>query len=114
MKHIKHKEDNRKGDMAEYYAITWLWDQGYEVFHNSGCTGPVDIIAMDKEGKLILIDVKTATTHSDYSNTDKVKEHLQVTAPRTKVQQKLGVKLLSYNPHTRKLRFIKHRKNDDK
>ena len=39
---------NRKGDFAEYYAVTWLWDQGYEVFQNSGCTGPVDMIAMDE------------------------------------------------------------------
>ena len=109
MKPIKDTEDNRKGDMAEYYAITWLWDQGYEVFHNSGCTGPIDIIAMDKEGNLTLIDVKTATTHSYYNHTDKVKEHLQVCAVRTKLQRQLGVRLLSYNPHTRKLRFIKHK-----
>ena len=50
---------NRKGDFAEYYAVTWLWDQGYEVFQNSGCTGPVDMIAMDEEGNILLIDVKT-------------------------------------------------------
>ena len=25
---------NRKGDFAEYYAVTWLWDNGYEVFKN--------------------------------------------------------------------------------
>ena len=54
------KDSNRKGDFAEYYAVTWLWDSGYEVFQNSGCTGPVDMIAMDKKGKILLIDVKTA------------------------------------------------------
>ena len=48
----------RKGDFAEYYAVTWLWDQGYEVFQNSGCTGPVDMIAL-KGDKVTLIDVKT-------------------------------------------------------
>ena len=50
---------NRKGDLAEYYAVTWLWDQGYEVFQNSGCTGPIDMIAMTKQGDVTLIDVKT-------------------------------------------------------
>ena len=32
MKHIKEKSASRKGDLAEYYAVTWLWDNGYEVF----------------------------------------------------------------------------------
>ena len=36
-----------------------MWDNGYEVFQNSGCTGPIDMIAMDKKGNTILIDVKT-------------------------------------------------------
>ena len=40
------KDSNRKGDFAEYYAVTWLWDNGYEVFQNSGCTGPIDMIAI--------------------------------------------------------------------
>ena len=49
---------NRKGDLAEYYAVTWLWDNGYEVFQNSGCTGPIDMIAM-KDGDTTFVDVKT-------------------------------------------------------
>ena len=59
MKHTKHC-DSRKGDMAEYYAVTWLWDNGYEVFKNCGCTGLADLIVRDTKGNLILIDVKTA------------------------------------------------------
>ena len=51
--------------MAEFYAVTWLWDNGYEVFQNSGCTGPVDMIALDKKGKVVLIDVKTTHTNND-------------------------------------------------
>ena len=57
MKHIKPKDSSRKGDLAEYYAVTWLWDHGYEVFKNTGCTGPIDMIAI-KEGETILVDVK--------------------------------------------------------
>ena len=32
MKHTSKNDSSRKGDMAEYYAVTWLWDNGYEVF----------------------------------------------------------------------------------
>ena len=42
MKHIKPNDSSRKGDMAEFYAVTWLWDNGYEVFKNCGCSGPID------------------------------------------------------------------------
>ena len=24
-----HMSPSRSGDFAEYYAVTWLWDQGY-------------------------------------------------------------------------------------
>ena len=99
MTHIKLIEDNRKGDMAEYYAVTWLWDNGYEVFQNSGCTGPIDMIAMDKEGNTILIDVKTIIDNDGKS---------LYGAGRSKVQKKLGVKLLCFDPNTRELRFMQH------
>ena len=97
------KATNRKGDFAEYYAVTWLWDNGYEVFQNSGCTGPIDMIAMDKKGNILLIDVKT--THSN-NNNDKQPNCKKT---RTKLQQKLGVKLLGFNHDTRELTFIEHK-----
>ena len=97
MKHIK--DISRKGDFAEYYAVTWLWDSGYEVFQNSGCTGPIDMIAMDKEGNIILIDVKTISN----SNGKAV-----CGTSRSKVQKKLGVKLLCFDSETRELRFANH------
>jgi hypothetical protein len=34
----KVTDPNRIGDIAEFYAVTWLWDNGYEVFVNSGST----------------------------------------------------------------------------
>ena len=58
MNYIKPNDSSRKGDLAEYYAVTWLWDNGYEVFRNTGCTGPIDMIAM-KDGETIFVDVKT-------------------------------------------------------
>ena len=76
---------SRKGDIAEYYAVTWLWDNGYEVFKNAGCSGPVDMIA--------LIDVKSNTTRM----------------PRSKEQKDMGVVFLSFEPDTRKLRWVGHK-----
>ena len=91
----KH-EPNRVGDMAEHYAITWLWDKGYHVFKNSGCTGPVDIGAMKPNGEIILIDVKS---YKDGR-----------LSAKTMTQKKLGVQYLHYNSETRKCRFVGHRK----
>ncbi len=106
---VKHTNKNldkinpsRKGDFAEYYAVTWLWDNGYEVFQNSGCTGPIDMIAMDKKGDITLIDVKTfCKRYRDDANND-------ISAPRTKKQKEMGVKVLGFNPTNRELRFVEH------
>ena len=98
--------DSRKGDMAEFYAVTWLWDNGYEVFKNCGCTGLADLVARDSKGDIILIDVKTAQPqlHKDTDN------NLTKCTGRTSEQVKAGVQLLMFNSQTRKLKFVKHRK----
>ena len=88
---------NRLGDLAEMYAITWLWDEGFEVFHNTGCTGPVDVIGI-KNGEVYLFDVK--------ANSSQVKNN---TKGRTDLQKELGVQYIIFNPVTRKLRLAKHR-----
>ena len=97
----KHSQ-SRSGDMAEHYAVTWLWDNGYEVFTNAGCTGMVDMIAMDREGNTIKIDVKSDSWSEQRQK--KVHKH-----SRTDKQKEQGVQIVSYNPDTRKLRFVEHR-----
>lgn len=95
---------NRAGDFAEYYAVTWLWDSGYQVFKNCGCDGPVDLIAMDKDGSIILIDVKTMrrnfrtkTKNYDYKG------------QLTDYQKELGVVVLAFHPDTRECYFVGHK-----
>ena len=68
MKRTKEHSTNRKGDLAEFYAVTWLWDNGYEVFKNCGCDGFIDLVARDSKGNIKLIDVKTA--RRDYRTKD--------------------------------------------
>ena len=84
------QEPNRVGDLAEHYAVTW------HVFKNCGCTGPVDIVAMNPEGEITLIDVKS---YKDGR-----------LSAKTPLQKELGVQYLHYNSKTRKCRFVRHRK----
>ena len=93
---VRPTDSSRIGDMAEHYAITWLWDNGYHVFKNCGCTGPIDIVALDPQGKVTLIDVKS---YKDGR-----------LASKTPLQKELNVQYLHYNSLTRKCRFVRHRK----
>ena len=104
MKHTKEHSTNRKGDLAEFYAVTWLWDNGYEVFKNCGCTGLADLVAL-KDGDTTLIDVKTAQPQLH----KKTGNNLTKCTGRTTEQVKVGVQLLMFNAETRKLKFVKHR-----
>ena len=91
---------SRVGDLSEYYAVTWLWDQGYEVFPNAGSTGMADMIAWNPvTEKFILIDVKTVQDRSKK----------QGDPARTKLQTAKNIKILLYNKDTRQLRFVEHR-----
>ncbi|MDB4300612.1 YraN family protein [bacterium] len=102
--YIKPNDSSRKGDLAEYYAVTWLWDNGYEVFKNTGCTGPIDMIAM-KNGETTFVDVKTAQPQQHKRTGNKVTK----CQSRNEIQKQLGVQLLQFNPVTRKLAWINHR-----
>ena len=88
------------GDLAEFYAVTWLWDNGFEVYQNSGSTGPVDIVAI-KNGKVWLFDIKSKKSELNWGFT------------RTFAQEMLGVQILVFNPRTRKMRFVKLRKHNE-
>jgi len=105
VRHIKDR--SRKGDLAEYYAVTWLWDNGYEVFKNTGCSGPIDLISI-KDGEITLVDVKSMSIN--YNLTTENNTVYRNKRVRTKAQEKLGVRLLSFNPKTRKLKWINHEK----
>lgn len=102
MKRTNTKSRSRVGDLSEFYAVTWLWDQGYEVFPNAGSQGMVDMVAWHPETEeTILIDVKTARKTKD-NNDD-------VSKTRTQAQIKKGVQIVVYNADTRNLKFVRHR-----
>ena len=101
---------NRKGDFAEMYAVTWLWDQGYEACRNYGSDGPVDIIVWDeKTGEFILVDVKTGRQQGRPNMDPNPNSNYTDLNVRTKKQKQLGVQLLGFNPETRKCWWVEHR-----
>ena len=105
MKLIKEKSTSRKGDLAEYYAVTWLWDNGYEVFRNCGCDGFIDLVVRDPKGAIKLVDVKTAGIKRRHNK----KIVWQSKSTRTPAQVIADVKFLLFFPDTRKLRWVNHR-----
>ena len=68
--------------MAELYAITWLWDEGFEVFYNAGSTGAVDVVGI-KDGEVYLFDVKMEGKNTNLRS-------------RTPTQKKLALKSYSF------------------
>lgn len=99
-------ENNRKGDHAELKAVAWLWEQGYEVFKNSGCTGPIDLVAITPEGDTILIDVKMVLSQPHLE--DDPNKRRRSGGNITEHQKKLGVQVLGYNLELDKFYFIRH------
>lgn len=99
-----HMSPSRAGDFAEYYAVTWLWDQGYQVFKNCGCDGPIDLIAIAEDDSIILIDVKTKRRDVKSPN-----DNLIYKGQLSDRQKELGVVMLAFNPDTRKCTFVEHR-----
>ena len=105
VKLTKEHSKSRKGDLAEYYAVTWLWDNGYEVFKNCGCDGMIDFVVRDPKGNIKLVDVKT------FSKDKRNKKIYLTTLPkRTDAQKEAGVEYLGFRPDNRKLRWVNHGK----
>lgn len=84
---------SRQGDMSEIKALSYLLDNGFEVFRNESSTGPVDIISLDiVNNKVVLVDVKTLSP-------SKVTGVFS-TLKKTKIQQNLDVQFLFYDKNT--------------
>ena len=90
---------------VELVLAQCLRDNGYEVFKNCGCSGPIDLIVRDSKGNIKLIDVKTAQPqlHKETGN------NVTKGGSRSPEQVEIGVQLLQFEPDTRTLRFVEHR-----
>ena len=75
-----------KGDRAELIAQEFFIKKGFYVFNNISQHGPVDMVIMDKDGHVMLIDVKALSLRT--------KNGWKVNRIPTKEQAKLGVQLV--------------------
>ena len=93
---------NRSGDISEHRAVVWLLKQGYEVFRNECCSGPIDIITYNIETQEILkIDVKTACIYIMEDGTRTIRS-----AKQTDIQKELNVKILRYDKEKDTFTFL--------
>lgn len=79
-----------KGVVSELKATQILIKNGFLVYKNITPHGIVDIIAMDQEGNLFLIDVKTISFRKKY----KMPSRKEIRRTPTGQQKKLGVILM--------------------
>ena len=75
-----------KGDRAELIAQEFFIEKGFYVFNNISQHGPVDMAIMDKDGHIMLIDVKALSLRT--------KNGWKVNRTPTEEQSKLGVQLV--------------------
>tara|TARA_R100001463_G_scaffold99384_1_gene153855 strand:- start:401 stop:757 length:357 start_codon:yes stop_codon:yes gene_type:complete len=84
-----------KGDRAELIAQEFFIQKGFYVFNNISQHGPVDIMVMDKEGNIMLIDVKALSLRT--------KNGWKINRVPTQEQSKLGVRLIFVNLDTKEV-----------
>ena len=81
----KHK----KGFLNHWRAIEWLTKHEYYVYSNVSGLGPRDLMAMDMDGNIIKIDVKSESTRKTGRFAGyKIRRKL------SQIQKNMGVKLL--------------------
>jgi hypothetical protein len=79
------KANITRGVRGELLAAEWLVSQGIWAFLPPSAQGPVDLVGLDKDGKVYLFDVKVLNRRKDGTKVARV---------LSPIQKKLGVKLL--------------------
>ena len=82
-----------KGTIGEYKAIIQLMEDGYNVAKSVDQHCPFDLVAVDKDGNVKLIDVKTIAMRKKFKPNWTIKSK-RINRVLTKVQKKMGVQLM--------------------
>lgn len=93
----RQKKTSIKGTVGEYESIAEYTRQGYWVAKSCDPSCPFDIVIVDRNGKIQLIDIKTNTFRKHKkgkSLKDKPKGSYRISRSPTKLQKKLGIKLM--------------------
>ncbi|MAG59249.1 hypothetical protein CMO96_00445 [Candidatus Woesebacteria bacterium] len=78
---------HEKGAWAETWAIAWLLERGFWVARNIAVQGPFDVIAVSKEGKIFIFDVKYV------SKPPKDRSDIRTYRVRSDLQKALSIRL---------------------
>jgi Holliday junction resolvase-like predicted endonuclease len=85
---------NQTGAVAEEIAILHFLRNGFFVFRPILGFGPVDLVALNADGEILLLDVKADNKRL---NTGQRKTATRITRKRTILQKFLGVRLCYVN-----------------
>ena len=88
------KDNITRGVRGELVAAEWLVSQGIWAFLPPSAQGPVDLAGLDKDGNVYLFDVKVLSRRKDGSKVARV---------LSKLQKKLGIKLLYVDLETKEV-----------
>ena len=85
---------NRRGDISEIMFCRAMMEEGWEVFRNMSCDGPVDVVLMNAlTGDVRKVDLKTATRYVAADG------RLSITFTVNKERkEKLGVEYIGVDP----------------
>ena len=84
----------QKGLIAEHQAIIDLTNQGYYVALATNPQSPFDLVAVDDEGNIRLIDVKTTSYRKRFRNKNWKKKSYKIYRCPTAKQKKLNIELM--------------------
>jgi len=93
------------GKRSELVAAEWLMSQGCYVYSPFIEQGPIDLIALNPKGELLLFDVKTVARRENGSI---------ISRTLKQKQQKLGVRLLYVDLVTHECHLYPHQFNPSK
>jgi phage host-nuclease inhibitor protein Gam len=82
-----------KGTIGEHKAIIQLMEDGYHVAKAVDQHCPFDVVAVDEDGNVKLIDVKTVTIRKNIKPNWSMKSK-RINRVLTKIQKKMGVEHL--------------------
>jgi hypothetical protein len=84
----------QKGLIAEHQAIIDLTNQGYYVALATNPQSPFDLVAVDEDGNIRLIDVKTTSYRKRFRNKNWDKKSYKIYRSPTAKQKKLNIELM--------------------
>ena len=86
---VKLDKKHKKGFINHTKAILWLTENNYYVFNNISGLGPCDVIAMNDDGDIIKIDIKSESVRKTGTHAGH-----KIRRMPSEQQKKMGVKLL--------------------